>query len=177
MNRETIELACIVLGALALLMQSAILLAIYVGVSKGTKKMQEEIEDIRSSVMPVMKDTRELVDSARELFVRLSPKVESTVTDVSEVTRSLRAQTTDVEVSLEEILEKVRKQAGRIDSMITGTLDAVDRAGAFVTETVSKPVRQLSGLLAGMKAVIESLSSSNSKYHEPSIHDDKDMFV
>jgi uncharacterized protein (DUF39 family) len=99
------------------------------------------------------------------------------VTDVSEVTRSLRAQTTDVEVSLDEILEKVRKQAGRIDSMITGTLDAVDRAGAFVTETVSKPVRQLSGLLAGMKAVIESLSSSNSKYHEPSIHDDKDMFV
>ena len=46
-----------------------------------------------------------------------------------------------------------------------------------MTETVSKPVRQLSGLLAGMKAVIESLSSSNSKYHEPSIHDDKDMFV
>jgi uncharacterized protein YoxC len=177
MNHETIELACIGLGALALLIQSIVLLAIFVGMGKATKKIQEEIEDIRSSVMPVVKDTRELVDTTRELFVRLGPKVESTVTDVSELTRSLRAQATDVEVTVEQVLERVRKQANRIDTMFSGTLDAVDKASAFVTETVSKPVRQLSGVLASIKAIVESLSASNSRYHEPSVHDDKDMFV
>ncbi len=177
MNHETIELACIGLGALALLIQSIVLLAIFVGMGKATKKMQEEIEDIRSSVMPVVKDTKELVESARALFIRLSPKVESTVTDVAELTRVFRAQAADVEVSLEEILGKARKQAGRIDGMVSGTLDAVDNAAAFVTETVSKPVRQLSGVLAGIKAAVESLGASNSKYHEPGVHDDKDMFV
>jgi uncharacterized protein YoxC len=177
MNHETIELACIALGALALLIQSIVLLAIFLGMGKATKKMQEEIEDIRSSVMPVVKDTKELVENARALFIRLSPKVESTVTDVAELTRSFRAQAADVEVSIEEILGKARKQAGRIDSMVSGTLDAVDNAAAFVTETVSKPVRQLSGVLAGIKAAVESLGASNSKYHEPGVHDDKDMFV
>jgi uncharacterized protein YoxC len=177
MNHETIELACIALGALALLMQSAILLAIYIGVSKGTKKMQDEIEDMRSSVMPVLKDTRELVDNAREMFVRIGPKVESTVNDVSEVTRSLRAQATDVEVSLQEILERVRKQAGRVDTMFSSSLDAVDKATAFVTETVAKPVRQLSGILAGVKAVVESLGASEFKHREPPVHDDRDTFV
>src|SRR5271165_2020946 len=106
MNHETIELACIALGALALLIQSIVLLAIFVGMGKATKKMQEEIEDIRSSVMPVVKDTRELVESARALFIRLSPKVESTVTDVAELTRSFRVRAADVEVSVEEILGK-----------------------------------------------------------------------
>jgi methyl-accepting chemotaxis protein len=177
MNHETIELACIGLGALALLIQSIVLLAIFVGMGKATKKIQEEIEDIRSSVMPVVKDTRELVDTARELFVRLGPKVESTVTDVSELTRSLRAQATNVEVTVEQVLERVRMQAGRLDTMFSGTLDAVDRATAYVTQTVSKPVRQLSGVLASIKAVVESLSGSRSKFHEPSVHDDKDMFV
>jgi uncharacterized protein YoxC len=177
MNHDTIELACIGLGALALLIQSVVLLAIFLGMGKATKKIQEEIEDIRSSVMPVLKDTRELVDSAREFLVRVSPKVESTVADVSEVTRILRAQATDVEVTVEEVLERVRKQAGRIDTMFTGTLDAVDKASAFVTETVSKPVRQLSGVLASVKAIVESLSSTSSKFHQPSVHDDKDMFV
>ena len=177
MNHETIELACIALGALALLIQSIVLLAIFLGMGKATKKMQEEIEDIRSSVMPVVKDTKELVENARALCIRLSPKVESTVTDVAELTRSFRAQAADVEVSIEEILGKARKQAGRIDSMVSGTLDAVDNAAAFVTETVSKPVRQLSGVLAGIKAAVESLGASNSKYHEPGVHDDKDMFV
>jgi hypothetical protein len=46
---------------------------------------------------------------------------------------------------------------------------------------VSKPVRQLSGLLASVKAIIESLrstgKSSNSPYREQGIHDDKDLFV
>ena len=65
MNHENIELACIALGALALLMQSAILLAIFFGVTKATKKMQDEIEDLRSSVMPVVKDGRELLDTTR----------------------------------------------------------------------------------------------------------------
>ena len=177
MNHETIELACIALGALALLIQSIVLLAIFVGMGKATKKMQEEIEDIRSSVMPVVKDTRELVESARALFIRLSPKVESTVTDVAELTRSFRVRAADVEVSVEEILGKARKQAGRIDSMVSGTLDAVDRAAVFVTESVGRPVRQLSGLLAGLKAAVETLGAPNSKFHEPGVHNDKDMFV
>lgn len=183
MNNATIELACIALGALALLIQSIVLLAIFLGMGKATKKMQEEIEDIRSSVMPVVKDTRELVESARALFIRLSPKVESTVTDVAEMTRNFRAQAADVEVSVEEILGKARKQAGRIDSMVSGTLDAVDKAAVFVTDAVGKPVRQLSGLLAGLKAAVETLgapnSPPNSRIHEPGMHehDDKDMFV
>jgi len=177
MNHETIELACIALGALALLIQSIVLLAIFVGMGKATKKIQEEIDDIRSTVMPVVKDTRELVDTAREFFVRVSPNVESTVNDAAELTRSLRAQATDAQATVEEALERVRKQAGRIDTIVTGTLDAVDRATVFVTETISKPVRQISGMLAGIKAVVESLSGSSSKFREPSVHDDKDMFV
>jgi hypothetical protein len=38
-------------------------------------------------------------------------------------------------------------------------------------------VRQISGMLAGIKAVVESLSTPSPKFHEPSVHDDKDMFV
>jgi ElaB/YqjD/DUF883 family membrane-anchored ribosome-binding protein len=190
MNHETIELACIALGALALLMQSVILLAIFIGVSKATKKMQEEIEDMRSSVMPVVKDGRELLDTTREFFVRVAPKVEATVTDAAELTRNLRAQAAEVEVTVGEVLGRVRKQAGRLDSIVTGTLDAVDKATAYVTEKISKPVKQISGVLAGVKAVFESLSASSSrfapparfnssdpKFHETSIHDDKDLFV
>jgi methyl-accepting chemotaxis protein len=190
MNHENIELACIALGALALLMQSAILLAIFFGVTKATKKMQDEIEGLRSSVMPVVKDGRELLDTTREFFVRVAPKVEATVTDAAELTRNLRAQAANVEATVDEVLGRVRKQAGRIDILVTGTLDAVDKATAFVTEKISKPVRQISGVLASFKAVVESLSGSSSKFnapakfnssdpkfHEPSVPDDKDMFV
>lgn len=170
MSHEDIELACIALGAVALLMQTIILFALYRGVSKSTEQMKEQLEEMRSSVMPI-------VENARELFVRLAPKVEDSVTDVAEMARGLRVQAEDVQKAIEEILAGVRKQTGRIDTMFTGTLDAVDHASAFVAEAVSKPVRQLSGLLAGVKAIVESLRASDPSYREPRVHDDKDMFV
>ena len=170
MDHETIELAFVGIAALALLMQTIILLAIYLGVSKATKSMKEEIEDMRSSVMPI-------VDNTRELITRLSPKVEETVIDVAELAHGLRVHAAEVEVSLEEMLARVRKQTSRIDTMFSGTLDAVDHASTFVAEAVSKPVRQLSGLLASFKAIVESLRASDSSFHEPRVHDDKDMFV
>jgi uncharacterized protein YoxC len=171
-----IELACIGVGALALLLQAIVLLAIFLGMRKAAKSLKEEIEDVRSSVMPVVSDTHELL--AR--LSRLTPKLESTVTDAAELASSLRAQAADVEAAVEDILERVRKQTSRVDGMFSSTLDTVEKASVFVTETVGKPVRQLSGLLAGLKAIIESLRSSApsaNSYRERGIRDDTDMFV
>jgi methyl-accepting chemotaxis protein len=177
MSHENIELAFVAIAALALVTQAIILLAIYLGISKAAKTFIEDFEDIRTSVLPVVSSTRELVRTTRETITRLTPKVEATVTDATEITRSLRAQAVDVETSLEQVLERIRRQTARIDSMCSNTLDAVDRAGAYVTEAVSKPVRQLNGLLASLKAIVESLRASDPSNREPSVHDDRDTFV
>lgn len=170
MDHETIELACIGLGALALLMQSIILLAIYMGVNKATKKVQEDLDELRLKVIPI-------VDSTRGTLERVTPQLESTVADIAELARGLRAQAADIEVAVDQIVSRVQKQSSRIDTMFSGTLDAVDKASVFVAETVSKPVRQLSGLLASVKAIVESLRASETGFHAPKTHDDKDMFV
>jgi hypothetical protein len=103
------------------------------------------------------------------------------VSDAAEVTRKMRAQAEDAEAAVEDILDRVRKQSSRVDGMLTGTLDAVEKASVFVSETVTKPVRQLSGLLAALKAIIESLraadQAANGVYREQGSHDDTDMFV
>jgi len=39
-------------------------------------------------------------------------------------------------------------------------LDTVDRAGGFVNNVVSTPVRQISGVLRSAKAIVESLRGS-----------------
>ena len=89
MSHEMIELACIGVGALALLMQAILLLAIFLGMRKATKSLKEEIEDVRSSVMPVVNDSRELLTR----LSRLTPKLESTVTDAAELTSSSFGET------------------------------------------------------------------------------------
>jgi hypothetical protein len=61
--------------------------------------------------------------------------------------------------------------------MLSSVLDAVDRAGGFLTDAVSKPARQLAGLLASLKAVIESLRSSDAEQQPPDSPGDEENFL
>jgi uncharacterized protein YoxC len=184
MNNETIQLACIALIALGVLVQTILLLAMFFGMGKGLLALKEQVEEMKSSVMPTVEKTQALlektskfVDRTNAFVERLSPKVESTATDVAAFVSGVRKQAADVEFAMSEILQKVEKQSNRIDNMFSGTLDAVDKASSFVTHTVGKPVRQLSGLMAGVKAAVESLRTNGRPMHDRSNQDDKDMFV
>jgi ABC-type transporter Mla subunit MlaD len=184
MNNENIQLACIALIALCVLVQTIFLLAMSFGVKKGLSALKEEVDDMKSSVMPTVEKARLLIDDANgfvseaNAFVsRVSPKVESTAADFAAFASTLRTQAAEVKVAVGEILVKVDKQGTRIDNMFSGTLDAVDKASSFVTQTVGKPVRQLSGLVAGVKAAVESLRTNGHPVREHGHPDDKDMFV
>jgi uncharacterized protein YoxC len=157
LDNQSILLVFVAITSLAMLMQAIILLAIYLSMRKASTSIREQIDEIRSSVMPVVDSTRDLCARASDLFQKVSPKVESAASDLAEMAHGLRVQTNELQVSTLEVLERVRRQSGRIDHMFSGLLDAVDRAGGFVAEVVSKPVRQFSGILASIKAVIETL--------------------
>jgi ABC-type transporter Mla subunit MlaD len=177
MNNEIIQLACIAVIALGVLVQTILLIAICLGMRKGLSALKGEVDDLKSSAMPTVEKARVLIDEASGFLTRVGPKVESTVTDLSAIASNLRAQAAEVEIALGDILEKVDKQSSRIDTMFSGTLDAVDKASSFVTQTVGKPVRQLSGLVAGVKAAVESLRTNGHPMRNHGDPDDKDMFV
>jgi uncharacterized protein YoxC len=157
LDNQSILLVFVAITSLAMLMQAIILLAILLSMRKASTSIREQIDEIRSSVMPVVDSTRDVCARASDLFQKVSPKVESAATDLAEVAHSLHLQTNELQVSTLEVLERMRRQSSRIDHMFSGLLDAVDRTGSFVAEVVSKPVRQFSGILASIKAVVETL--------------------
>jgi len=173
-DSQTIQLAILAVVALAVLLQAIMMVGILVTLRKATRSMKEEIEDLRSSIMPIISNTR-------ELFVRVAPRIEETAIDLAAMAQGLRKQTEDVQASATEVLERLHRQTARVDSMITRVFDAVDRATGFVTDAVAKPMRQLSGILASAKAVVESLRSAAAEpqpTRAPGQHpqDEKDMF-
>jgi methyl-accepting chemotaxis protein len=184
LDNETIELICIAVTALAVLLQAIVLFFIYLALRKTIGSLREEVLDLRSSLMPMVDNTRELIDNSRELidntrrvFARVAPKAEATVSDVARVARGLREQTEELESAAQEILARVRVQTGRMDAMTTSGLDAVDRAGSFVAQTVSKPVRQLLGLAAAAKAIVETLRGPVREPRLKRFSGDEDTFV
>ena len=187
MNNETIQLAGIALIAVCVLVQTILMLALVFALGKGLSALKLQIEDMKSSVLPTVQKTQALlektsqfVDKTSAFMERMTPKVESVSTDAAEFVSGVRKQAAQVEVAFGEILQRVDKQSRRIDDMFSGTLDAVDKAGSYITHTVSKPARQLSGLLAGIKAAVESFRTNDNAFRERLVQeerDGKDMFV
>ena len=163
LDNQTIQLALIALIALAMLTQAFVLLAIFVAMRKAAKGIREQIEDLRFSIAPV-------IENARDFFTRLAPKVEQTTDDLAALTRALRVQTADVQSAATEIVARARRQASRLDTMLSSALDAIDRANAFVTDAIAKPMRQVSAILASAKAVVESLRNSEAASPSESNH-------
>jgi methyl-accepting chemotaxis protein len=172
LDTPTIQLALVAMVALAMVIQAIVLLAALSALRKLAKSIREEIEDLRSSVMPV-------IDNTRDLIARIAPKIEATTSDLAVLTHALRDQTADVQAAADEIVARVRRQASRVDTMLSSVLDAVDRANAFMADTVAKPMRQLSAFLASAKAVVESLRSTEgaSRADANRASGDNDLFV
>jgi len=173
LDHQTIELALFALIALAMLAQAIVMFAAFLVLRKAARTADEKFEAFQSSVTP-------LIDNTRTLVTRLTPTIEQTAGDLAALTHSLRVQTADVQSTANEVIARARIQVVRLDAMLSHVLDTLDRTGHFMSDTVNKPIRQFSAILASVKAVIESLRSG---VPEPGSHStnsrsgDHDMFV
>lgn len=171
LDNDTILIIFVGVTALAIVVQTILLIAIFTAVRKAATAVKEDVEDLRSSLMPI-------IYNSRDLYARLAPKIEGTVEDLSAIAHGLRVQTAEIQSSALEVMGKLRRQTTRLDAMFTTVLDAVDRAGGFVAEAVSKPIRQVSGVMSSIKAVVESLRTSSPEHHQGNrAPSDRDMFV
>lgn len=188
MQNDSILLAFVAIAAAALFLQTVLLFALFLSLRKAARRTIDQVEELRSAVTPVILTTRDLlsriapkieatVETTRDLVTRVSPRVESAVSEMAEIAHGLKTQVAELQSTADEVMESVRKQSHRVDSMVTGVLDTVDRAGGVVADAVRKPLRQISGVVASIRAAVESLRTppvAQGRTHAPS---DKDMFI
>jgi signal transduction histidine kinase len=172
LNQETLLLIFVGVTGAAVVLQAVVLLALFLSVRKSAKAMQQQIEELRETVTPVLSRTKEFLD-------QVGPKLESVATDLAELAHMLRAQSAELQGSATEIMERVRRQTSRLDTMCTGLLDTADRATRVVSEVIQAPLRQISALAASVKAVLGALRVPARRPQPAETHSpaDRDMFV
>jgi len=165
-NTETILTVFVAFTGIAILLQACVLIAIYFSLRKTAQSALETSEDFKTTVLPV-------VHSARELLERISPQIVTISADVAELAGSLKKETQGVSFSAAEIMQRLNKQTARLDTMLTSGLDAVERAGVVVESAVAAPVRQVNGVLAAIKAVIDTYRSETPRRRQANSNGDR----
>jgi len=170
MNNETLLVIFVGLTAFALLAQAIVLLVFFVVVRKTIKTVQTDVQELRTAATPILSKSRELLE-------RVSPKVDAVTTDLADMVRELRHQSAEVKATVGDILDRVHRQSTRVDSMFTTVVDGVEHAGNVVADTMGKPVRQASAIMAAAKAFLNVMTTGKRPTRSARITSDQDMFV
>jgi methyl-accepting chemotaxis protein len=170
MNTETLLTIFVGLTAFALLVQAIVLLVFFLKIRKIIASVQTDVQELRTAATPI-------ITKSRELLERVAPKLDAVTTDLAEMARELRHQGAEVQATVGDILDRVHRQSSRIDSMFTSAVDGVEHASNVVADTVSKPLRQASAIMAAAKAFLNVMTSGRRLSRPARIATDQDMFV
>ncbi len=163
---NTLFLIFTVALVLAVLLQTAILLSMAIGARKTQKKALEIVEDLRTRAIPIL-------NSATTILNDTTPKLKVITSNAAEASYTLRYQAEHLSAIVDEVAERARKQAARVDGMVTEGINGVVEVTESVQQGVMIPVRQIQSILTGVRVGLDVLLGRG----RPGPAHDEDMFV
>jgi uncharacterized membrane protein len=136
--------------ALGVLLQAFVLLAMYLAIRKAVTKMHAVTDEFKVHALPA-------VATARGLLEDVSPKLKVAAANLVEASHSLRYQADHVNTTVDEVLNRANVQVARVDEMTTAVLNTVAHAAVVLQQATAAPIRQISGVLMGLKAGFDVL--------------------
>jgi methyl-accepting chemotaxis protein len=148
--------------AAGVLLQAFVLLGMYFAIRESTKKIHQVTDEFKTHLIPT-------IGAARRLVEDISPKLKIAASNLVEVSQTLRHQTTHVSATVDDVLSKTNAQAARVDEVATAIFNTVEHASATLQQAAAAPYRQITGIMAGLKAGFDVLRSKDKQPRETEI--------
>jgi len=140
--------AFIVVATIAIVIQMAILLAMFVQVRVAVRQFTRIASLFQARVDPILLRTNRILEDSED-------RIRSIMGDAAELTRLARSQAQKVDRVFTEATERLRIQVIRADQILTGTLEVIEEAGSTFRSKLWEPVNKASALLKGLKAGLD----------------------
>ena len=166
-----LEFFCIV-AAVALVVQVVILTMLFFQLRRTTENVNRLVGDLHSRVGPILTRAQILLDDTQ-------PKISSMVNDASHIVYLARGQAQKLDRVMTDASDRLRGQLVHADRILTGTLEAVEDAGAKFSHNFWRPMQKASALVQGIKVGLDLLRSRRSrrKGDEPREQQEEELFI
>jgi hypothetical protein len=165
---QTLLVIFIAVAAVSILMQAGFTVAMFFGARKAQKKLMDLADDVRLHALPAIMSSREVIQD-------ISPKLKSITENLNATSATFRSRADQVSGFVGDVTGKAQAQASRVDGMVKGTLDQLTFAVQAIEHGVAAPVRQVNGIINGLRAGVEVMRKKTPDNHlDP---DQEDLFV
>jgi hypothetical protein len=162
-----------IVAAIALVVQVAILIGLFVQLRKTTESINRMVTDLHSRMGPILTRTQIMLDETQ-------PKISALVEDASHMVYLARAQAQKMDKVFTEASDRLRGQLVRADRILTGTLEAVEDAGTQVRRSFLGPVQKMTALVHGIKIGLDVLRARRREpdaLHEAAVEQEDELFI
>jgi hypothetical protein len=159
-------------AAVALIVQVVILTLLFIELRRTTENMNRLVGDLHSRVGPILTRVQILLDDTQ-------PKISSMVNDASHIVYLARGQAQKIDRVFTDAADRLRGQLVQVDRILTGTLEAVEDAGAKFKHSLWRPVQKASALVQGIKVGLDLLRSRRRRRSgdEPREQQEEELFI
>jgi len=166
-----LEFFCIV-AAVALVVQVVILTMLFFQLRRTTENVNRLVGDLHTRVGPILTRAQILLDDTQ-------PKISSMVNDASHIVYLARGQAQKIDRVFTDAADRLRGQLVHADRILTGTLEAVEDAGAKFKHNFWRPVQKASALVQGIKVGLDLLRSRRGRRSgdEPREQQEEELFI
>lgn len=158
-----IHLSTVYLGIIAITLL-VLVLALVIGglvaavfVSKQIKRAESMAKMVENKVIPI-------IDKANNLVADLTPKIKHISENAEQISYTVRGKVDELSSTISELNQTVleingrtRVQVTRVDGMVSEALTTTEEISQTVQNGIRVPVRQIAGIIAGVRAGIETL--------------------
>ncbi|HWE53289.1 MAG TPA: hypothetical protein VG273_26085 [Bryobacteraceae bacterium] len=167
----------VAISTLCILIMAVAALAMY----KVVSKVQARVDGISDRVEPIIVKVRELTDANSQNVTRIVSSAAGVAVNAKDISDVAREQAHRYAEIGRDFADRAKAQIARVDAAMDKTVDQVQEAGETVKGAMLKPVKEASGLIAGIKAAVSTYASNASNgHHRPTmdhITQDEEMFI
>ncbi|MGD1210848.1 MAG: hypothetical protein ABR973_05760 [Candidatus Acidiferrales bacterium] len=161
--------AFIVIAAVAIVVQMAILLAMFLQMRMAIRQFTLIATQLQTRIDPILLRTNRILEDSED-------RIRSIMSDAAEITLVARGQAQKVDRVFTDAVERLRIQVVRADHILTGALEVIEGAGSTIRNNVWGPIQQASAVIKGIKAGLEFFRSG--KRPQPdTTPQDEELFI
>jgi hypothetical protein len=131
---------------------------------------------LKNRLEPLAEKSEPILELVRSSLTELIPKLLVFSNEAMELSKAAREQVNRLGDLLTEFAQQAKAQVARIDGAVESTVGSVQHAGESVKDAVLKPVREVNGVLAGIKTAI-SVYSHGRRQSVDHATQDEEMFI
>jgi len=170
----------VLLACLASVWQALVLAAIYRAgkqAQKAGKEAQTKLGPLVDRLDGILTNFNSFLATSGKILEENRPRIADITAESLIIVKSARHQAEHIGELIDDVSGRAKVRIAQIDQSVGQTVQQVEHASEAVKSAVLKPVKEVNGFVAGVKAALSTYAQGGNRNSPENATQDEEMFI